>query len=134
MGVEHPLEKRCSRTRAANNEDVRVSRIHLRAPDATSRARGSPAACQAGLGPAGSRSGLSWRTFLRQQAQSTVAVDFFTVETISFQRLYVLFFIEHASRRIHLAGCKANPTGAWVTQQARQFTWTLQEQSARSGS
>ena len=56
-----------------------------------------------------------------------LAVDFFTVETISLQRLYVLFFIELGSRRVHLAGCTANPTGAWVTQQARQFAWTLQE-------
>ena len=60
-----------------------------------------------------------------------LAVDFFTVETISLQRLYVLFFIELASRRVHLAGCTANPTGAWVTQQARQFAWTLQEQPTR---
>ena len=83
---------------------------------------------QAGLGPAGSRGGLSWRAFLRAQAQSMLAVDFFTVETISLQRLYVLFFIELGSRRVHLAGCTANPTGPWVTQQARQFAWTLQGQ------
>jgi putative transposase len=83
---------------------------------------------EAGIGPADSRGGLSWRAFLRQQAQSMLAVDFFTVETISLQRLYVLFFIELGSRRVHLAGCTANPTGAWVTQQARQFAWTLQEQ------
>ena len=50
------------------------------------------------------------------------------VETISLQRLYVLFFIEVCSRRVHLAGCTAKPTGAWVTQQARQFAWRLQEQ------
>lgn len=56
-----------------------------------------------------------------------LAVDFFTVETISLQRLYVLFFIELGSRRVHLAGCTANPTGAWVTQQARRFTWALHE-------
>jgi transposase InsO family protein len=86
---------------------------------------------QAGLGPAGSRGGLSWRVFLRQQAQSMLAVDFFTVETISLQRIYVLFFIELGSRRVHFAGCTANPTGAWVTQQARQFVWTLQEQPGR---
>ena len=86
---------------------------------------------QAGLGPVGERSGLSWRAFLRAQAQSMLAVDFFTVETISLQRLYVLFFIELGSRRVHLAGCTANPTGPWVTQQARQFAWTLQER--RSG-
>src|SRR6059036_1821939 len=59
-----------------------------------------------------------------------LAVDFFTVETISLQRLYVLFFIELKSRKVHLAGCTANPTGAWATQQARQFTWTLQEQAS----
>jgi putative transposase len=82
---------------------------------------------QAGLGPVGERSGLSWRAFLRAQAASMLAVDFFTIETISLQRLYVLFFIELGSRRVHLADCMANPTGAWVTQQARQFAWTLQE-------
>jgi transposase InsO family protein len=86
---------------------------------------------EAGLGPGGSRSGLSWRAFLRAQAQSMLAVDFFIVETISLQRLYVLFFIELGSRRVHLAGSTANPTGAWVSQQARQFTWTLQEQPGR---
>jgi putative transposase len=82
---------------------------------------------QAGLGPASARSGLSWRAFLRTQAASMLAVDFFTIETISLQRLYVLFFIELGSRRVHLAGCTANPTGDWVTQQARQFAWRLQE-------
>jgi transposase InsO family protein len=82
----------------------------------------------AGLGPTGNRTGLTWRVFLRQQAQSMLAVDFFTVETISLRRSYVLFFIEHRSRRVHLAGCTANPTGAWVTQQARQVVWTLEDQ------
>jgi transposase InsO family protein len=82
---------------------------------------------EAGLRPAGSRGGLSWRGFLRAQAKSMLAVDFFTVETVTLQRLYVLFFIEHGSRRVHLAGCTSNPTGGWVTQQARQFAWTLQE-------
>src|SRR6266516_4677733 len=82
---------------------------------------------QAGLGPAGERSGLTWRAFLRAQAASMLAVDFFTVETVSLERLYVLFFIELGSRRVHVAGCTANPTGAWVAQQARQFAWTLQD-------
>jgi putative transposase len=82
---------------------------------------------EAGLGPVGERAGLSWRTFLRAQGASILAVDLFTVETIALQRLYVLFFIELASRRVHLAGCTATPTGAWVTQQARQFAWTLHE-------
>jgi putative transposase len=45
---------------------------------------------QAGLGSAGERSGLSWRAFLRAQAASMLAVDFFTDETVSLQRLYLL--------------------------------------------
>ncbi len=79
--------------------------------------------------PAGERSGLSWRDFLRAQAHSMLAVDFFTVETVCLQRLYVLFFVELGSRRVHLAGCTVNPSGTWVTQQARQLTWRLAERS-----
>jgi putative transposase len=55
------------------------------------------------------------------------AVDFFSVETISLQRLYALFFIELESRRVHLAGCTANPAAPWVTQQAPQQAWALAE-------
>jgi putative transposase len=82
---------------------------------------------QAGLAPVGERVGLSWREFLRAQAHSMLAVDFFTVETIRLQRLYVLVFIELGSRRVHLAGCTPNPDSAWVTQQARQLAWSLTE-------
>jgi len=78
----------------------------------------------AGLTPAPRRSGPSWREFLRQQAASVLACDFFTVETIMLRRYYVLFFIELGSRRVHLAGCTTNPTGAWVTQQARNLSFT----------
>jgi transposase InsO family protein len=46
------------------------------------------------------------------------------VETFNLRRYYVLFFIELASRRVHLAGCTTNPTGAWVTQQARNLSFT----------
>src|SRR5438552_3184667 len=69
---------------------------------------------EAGLGPAGERGGLSWREFLRSQAQSMLACDFFTVDTVAMRRLYVLFFIELKSRRVHLAGCTENPSGVWA--------------------
>jgi putative transposase len=62
---------------------------------------------------------VSWPAFLHRQAASLLACDFFTVETVTLRRLYVLFFIEVGSRRVHLAGCASNPSGAWVVQQAR---------------
>ena len=58
-----------------------------------------------------------------------IAVDFFTVDTVWLQRLYVLFFIEIASRRVHVAGCTAHPDAEWVTQHARQVMWMLSERS-----
>ena len=58
-----------------------------------------------------------------------LACDFFTVETLGLQTLYVLFFIELGSRRVHLAGRSSNPTSAWVSQQARQLCWRLEEQT-----
>jgi len=70
---------------------------------------------------------MTWREFLRAHRRSVLAVDFFTVETIWLQRLYVLFFIELGTRRVHVAGCTPNPSAPWVTQQARQLTWTLAE-------
>jgi putative transposase len=73
------------------------------------------------LEPAPRRSGPSWREFLHAQAASIVACDFFTVESVFLRRYYVLFFIAHANRRVWLAGCTANPTGVWVTQQARNL-------------
>jgi putative transposase len=82
---------------------------------------------EAGLGPAGARDGLSWRQFIRSQAQSMIACDFFTVDTITLRRIYVLFFIELATRRVHLAGMTENPDGAWTAQQARNLVFSLPE-------
>ena len=64
----------------------------------------------AGLGPARERSQLTWREFIRAQAASLIACDFFTVDTVRGTRLYVLFFIELATRSVHLAGVSAYPT------------------------
>jgi putative transposase len=79
----------------------------------------------AGLDPAGRRFGMPWRDFLRTQAASILATDFLTVDTVFFRRLYVLFFIELDTRRVHLAGVTAHPTAKWVTQQARNLAITL---------
>jgi transposase InsO family protein len=76
----------------------------------------------AGIDPAPDRSSESWTTFLRAQAAGIVACDFFTVDTVMLRRYYVLFFLELDTRRVHLAGITTNPTGAWTTQTARNFT------------
>jgi transposase InsO family protein len=78
----------------------------------------------AGVEPAPRRHAVSWPAFLRRQGASLLAYDFFTVETITLRRLYVLFFIEVANRRVHFAGCTTKPTGAWVVQQARNLSFT----------
>lgn len=78
-----------------------------------------------GVGPSPRRSGPTWSQFLAGQAASIFAVDFFTVETVLLRRLDVLFFIEIDTRLVHLAGITARPTGAWVTQQARNLVISL---------
>jgi putative transposase len=83
----------------------------------------------AGLGPSGTRPEITLREFVRAHRHSLLAVDFFTVETLWLQRLYVLFFIELGSRRVHLAGCTPHPRAPWVIQRARQLTWTLASRS-----
>jgi putative transposase len=80
-----------------------------------------------GLPPAPQRDEHSWRDFLRQQAATTLACDFFTVEAAWLKRIYVLFFISLESRRIEFVACTPNPTGAWVAQQARNLLMTLDD-------
>jgi putative transposase len=80
---------------------------------------------EAGLPPAPQRTHSSWRAFLRAQASSVLACDFLTVETVFLQRIYVLFFISLATRRIEHIACTPNPDGGWVTQQARNLIMQL---------
>jgi putative transposase len=80
-----------------------------------------------GLGPAPRRGGPSWTEFLRAQARGILACDFFTVETAWLRTLYVFFFIEIDTRRVHLAGVTRNPDAAWVTQQARNLAFGFSE-------
>lgn len=77
-----------------------------------------------GLGPAPRRDGPSWSEFLRAQAEGVLACDFFSVETVFLRTLYVLFFIEVGTRRLHITKATRNPDAAFVTQQARNLCLT----------
>ena len=81
----------------------------------------------AGIDPAPRRSGPTWRQFLHAQAAGILAVDCLHVDTVLLRRLYILVFIEHGTRRMHLGGVTSNPTGEWTVQQARNLAFSLDE-------
>ena len=81
----------------------------------------------AGIDPVPRRSGPTWQQFMHSQAAGILAVDFFHVDTVLLKRLYVLVFIEHGTRRMHLGGVTASPTGEWTVQRARNLSLTLGE-------
>jgi putative transposase len=86
---------------------------------------------QAGIEPSPRRLEQSWTEFRRAQAASILECDFLTVDTLFLKRLYVLFFIELATRRVHIAGITTTPDGRWVTQQARNLVMQLDDEGVR---
>jgi len=85
---------------------------------------GSPTVPERGRSP-------QWRHLMTHYKDQILACDFFTIESLFLKTIYVLFFIEVGSRRVHFAGCTRHPKAAWVNQQARQMVWKLEEQGIK---
>ncbi len=84
----------------------------------------------AGIDPAPRRSGPTWRQFLTAQSKAVLAEDFVHVDTVVLRRIYALIAVEHRSRRAHLLGVTAHPTGAWATQAARNLLMDLTDRAS----
>jgi putative transposase len=72
-----------------------------------------------------------WRHLMAHYKDQVLACDFFTIESLFLKTIYVLFFIEISSRRVHFAGCTRHPNAAWVNQLACQMVWKLEEQGIK---
>jgi putative transposase len=83
----------------------------------------------AGLDPAPRRSDPSWRQFFTAQAKAVLAVNFGHVDTVVLRRISALIAVEHGSRRAHLVGVTAHPTGAWTTHAARNLLMDLTDRA-----
>ena len=70
---------------------------------------------------------ISWHHLMSHYKEQILATDFFTVETITLKTLYVLFFIELGTRRVHFSGTTPNPDALWTIQQARQLVWEFDD-------
>ncbi len=70
---------------------------------------------------------IGWRTLMRHYKHQLLACDFFTVETIRLQTLYVFFFVELGTHRVYLAGVTPKSDGARVAQQAHNLLWLREE-------
>jgi transposase InsO family protein len=84
------------------------------------------------IGPAPLRSRQTWKAFLRAQASAIVLTDFFSVDTVFLKRLYVLIYMELATRRVIWFAVTGRPEAGWVTQQARNVSWEMDQRAVRA--